>query len=79
MPLEESARVCLPDAVRIHIKDGRMERGNVKFLLPGEGNLSLWGRKIPLPLERKIPLPWPACAGTADRERLGEGSINGIS
>ena len=45
MPLEESARVCLPDAVRIHIKDGRMERGNMKFLLPGEGNLSLWGRK----------------------------------
>ena len=67
MPLEESARVCLPDAVRIHIKDGRMERGNMKFLLPGEGNLSLWGRKI--------PLPWPACAGTADRERQGEGSI----
>ena len=56
--MEESARVCLPDAVRIHIKDGRMERGNVKFLLPGDG---------------KIPLPWPACAGTADRERLGEG------
>ena len=45
MPLEESARVCLPDAVRIHIKDGRMERGNVKFLLPGEGNLSLWNGK----------------------------------
>ena len=69
--MEESARVCLPDAVRIHIKDGRMERGNVKFLLPGEGNLSLWDGN---PLSS-----WPACAGTADRERQGEGSINGIS
>ena len=55
MPLEESARVCLPDAVRIHIKDGRMERGNVKFLLPGDGkSLSLWGRKS---LSHGLPVP----------------------
>ena len=41
MPLEESARDCLPDAVHIHIKDGRMEDGKVKFLLPGEGSFDL--------------------------------------
>ena len=69
MPLEESARVCLPDAVRIHIKDGRMERGNVKFLLPGEGNLSLWGRKYLSLWNGKSLSLW---------ERSGEGSINGI-
>jgi sugar phosphate isomerase/epimerase len=39
--LEESTRDCLPDAVHIHIKDGRMEDGKVKFLLPGEGELDL--------------------------------------
>ena len=39
--LQESARDCLPDAVHIHIKDGRMEDGKVKFLLPGEGKLDL--------------------------------------
>lgn len=41
MSLQDSARDCLPDAVHIHIKDGRMEDGKVKFLLPGEGKLDL--------------------------------------
>ena len=67
--MEESARICLPDAVRIHIKDGRMERGNVKFLLPGEGKLSLWDGKSLSLLGRKSLSLW---------NRSGEGSINGI-
>ena len=41
MSLADSARGCLPNAVHIHIKDGRMENGEVKFLLPGEGDLDL--------------------------------------
>lgn len=32
---------CAPYAAHIHIKDGRMEDGRVKFVLPGEGDLDL--------------------------------------
>lgn len=41
MDLERSAELCLPDAVHIHIKDGVMEDGKVKFLLPSDGDLNL--------------------------------------
>jgi sugar phosphate isomerase/epimerase len=37
MPLQETVAALAPHAIHTHVKDGRMEGGKVKFLLPGEG------------------------------------------
>jgi len=38
MTIEQCVPVLVPHAVHTHVKDGRMEDGKVKFLLPGEGD-----------------------------------------
>ena len=38
MTIEQCVPVFVPHAVHTHVKDGRMEDGKVKFLLPGEGD-----------------------------------------
>ena len=37
MPMEPTVAALAPHAIHTHVKDGRMENGKVKFLLPGEG------------------------------------------
>ena len=37
LPLEPTVAALAPHAIHTHVKDGRMEQGKVKFLLPGEG------------------------------------------
>ena len=41
MDLQLCVDLCLPSAVHIHIKDGTMTGGKVRFVLPGEGELDL--------------------------------------
>ncbi|MEW6355313.1 MAG: sugar phosphate isomerase/epimerase [Planctomycetota bacterium] len=38
MTIAQCVPVLVPHAVHTHVKDGRMENGKVKFLLPGEGD-----------------------------------------
>jgi len=41
MEVEHCARTCAPYAVHTHLKDGFKEGSEVRFLLPGEGDLDL--------------------------------------
>lgn len=41
--LQHSVNLCAPYTVSTHIKDGFMENGKVRYLLPGEGDLDLVG------------------------------------
>lgn len=41
MEIEPCVELCAPYAVHTHLKDGRMEEGKVRYLLPGEGDLDL--------------------------------------
>jgi sugar phosphate isomerase/epimerase len=38
MPMGPTVAALAPHAIHTHVKDGRMENGKVKFLLPGEGD-----------------------------------------
>lgn len=38
MPMEPTVAALAPHAIHTHVKDGRMESGKVKFMLPGEGD-----------------------------------------
>jgi sugar phosphate isomerase/epimerase len=37
--VDEMIRQLVPYSIHTHVKDGRMEDGKVRFLLPGEGDL----------------------------------------
>ena len=39
--LQHSVDVCVPYAVHTHVKDGYMENGNVRYQLPGDGEMDL--------------------------------------
>jgi len=60
LEMQNAFDLCMPQAAHIHIKDGRMVDGEVKFLLPGEGALDLsayflamrkTGTKLPVTVE----------------------------
>jgi sugar phosphate isomerase/epimerase len=39
--LKHSVDICVPYAVHTHVKDGYMDNGNVRYQLPGDGDLDL--------------------------------------
>ena len=39
--LQRSVDLCVPYAVHTHVKDGYMENGNVRYQLPGDGEMDL--------------------------------------
>ena len=39
--MQHSVDLCVPHAVHTHIKDGYTSDGNVRYLLPGDGQMSL--------------------------------------
>jgi len=39
--LQHSVDLCVPHSVHTHIKDGYIHNGNVRYQLPGDGNLDL--------------------------------------
>ena len=41
--LEYSVTLCAPHSVMVHIKDGVMEEGNVKYCLTAEGTIDIPG------------------------------------
>jgi sugar phosphate isomerase/epimerase len=41
LDMQHCVDLCVPYAAHAHIKDGRMEEGTIRYLLPGEGNLDL--------------------------------------
>ena len=60
LELKQCVNLCAPHSVHTHIKDGVIEEGRVRFLLPGEGKLDLTeymiavnkaGIKIPITVE----------------------------
>ena len=63
--LEHSIDVCLPYAAHTHVKDGYIENGNVRYQLPGDGDMDLTeymkavsgaGLKVPVYVEVSMQL-----------------------